>query len=143
MLTPAKGPSSSALSGAVKSMISPIQSPKAKSGAAMASAMALHFAGYELARGSNMALFTSSSLGFGSASGSYYPLAMACASPVSMALLLIYTRMLDRKGPRRALRSTTLLCISALTISGLLLTTMQHNTIWANVKVRSEERRVG
>lgn len=139
MLTPAKGPSSSALSGVAKSMMSPIieSSPKAKSGAAMASAMALHFAGYELARGSNMALFTSTSLGFGSASGSYYPLAMACASPVSMALLLIYTRMLDRKGPRKALRSTTLLCISALTISGILLATMQHNTIWANVKVLS------
>jgi len=99
--------------------------------------MALHFAGYELARGSNMALFTSASLGFGSSSGSYYPLAMACASPLSMVLLLAYTRQLDRKGPRRALRSTTLLCISALTISGIAMATMQHNELWGNIKILS------
>lgn len=84
-----------------------------------------------------MALFTSASLGFGSSSGSYYPLAMACASPLSMFLLLAYTRQLDRKGPRRALRSTTLLCISALTISGIAMTTMQHNELWANIKILS------
>ena len=114
-----------------------LESPKAKSGVAMASAMALHFAGYELARGSNMALFTSSSLGFGSTSGSYYPLAMACASPLSMLLLLTYTRQLDRKGPRRALRSTTLICISALTISGIAMATMQHNQIFASIKILS------
>lgn len=82
-----------------------------------------------------MALFTSASLGFGSSSGSYYPLAMACASPLSMVLLLAYTRQLDRKGPRRALRSTTLLCISALTISGIAMTTMQHNQPWGNIQI--------
>eukprot|EP00577_Skeletonema_sp_RCC1716_P032480 CAMPEP_0113386050 /NCGR_PEP_ID=MMETSP0013_2-20120614/7800_1 /TAXON_ID=2843 ORGANISM="Skeletonema costatum, Strain 1716" /NCGR_SAMPLE_ID=MMETSP0013_2 /ASSEMBLY_ACC=CAM_ASM_000158 /LENGTH=57 /DNA_ID=CAMNT_0000268861 /DNA_START=35 /DNA_END=204 /DNA_ORIENTATION=+ /assembly_acc=CAM_ASM_000158 len=57
MLTPTKGPGSTALSAAARSIMnSPLlESPKAKSGVAMASAMALHFAGYELARGSNMA----------------------------------------------------------------------------------------
>jgi len=84
-----------------------------------------------------MALFTSASLGFGSSSGSYYPLAMACASPLSMVLLLAYTRQLDRKGPRRALRNTTLLCISALTISGIAMATMQRNELWGNIKVLS------
>ncbi|KAK1748059.1 ADP/ATP carrier protein [Skeletonema marinoi] len=139
MLTPTKGPGSTALSAAARSIMnSPLlESPKAKSGVAMASAMALHFAGYELARGSNMALFTSSSLGFGSSSGGYYPLAMACASPLSMFLLLSYTRQLDRKGPRRALRSTTLLCISALTISGIAMATMQHNEVLGNIKILS------
>ncbi|KAL7496264.1 hypothetical protein ACHAWT_004428 [Skeletonema menzelii] len=139
MLTPTKGPSSTALSAAARSIMnSPmLESPKAKSGVAMASAMALHFAGYELARGSNMALFTSASLGFGSSSGSYYPLAMACASPLSMFLLLTYTRQLDRKGPRRALRSTTLLCISALTISGIAMATMQHNELLGNIQILS------
>ena len=67
--------------------------PKAKSGVAMASAMALHFFGYEFARGSNMALFTSSKFGFAN-SGSYYPLAMTCVSPVSMILLLSYGRQI-------------------------------------------------
>lgn len=84
-----------------------------------------------------MALFTSSSLGFGASSGSYYPLAMACASPLSVVLLLAYTRQLDKKGPRRALRSTTLLCISALTLSGIVLAAMQHNHIWANIQIIS------
>ena len=61
--------------------------PKAKSGVAMASAMALHFFGYEFARGSNMALFTSSTFGFAN-SGSYYPLAMTCVSPGKSAFVL-------------------------------------------------------
>ena len=111
--------------------------PKAKSGIAMASSMALHFFGYEFARGSNMALFTSSSLGFGDVSGSYYPLAMTFVSPVSMVLLLAYGRLLDAKGPRRALRSTTFLCISMLSISGLAVSAMQTNETWANIKCLS------
>eukprot|EP00584_Thalassiosira_punctigera_P026219 CAMPEP_0172579962 /NCGR_PEP_ID=MMETSP1067-20121228/139515_1 /TAXON_ID=265564 ORGANISM="Thalassiosira punctigera, Strain Tpunct2005C2" /NCGR_SAMPLE_ID=MMETSP1067 /ASSEMBLY_ACC=CAM_ASM_000444 /LENGTH=527 /DNA_ID=CAMNT_0013372693 /DNA_START=127 /DNA_END=1707 /DNA_ORIENTATION=- len=111
--------------------------PKAKSGAAMASAMALHFFGYEFARGSNMALFTSTTLGFGASSGSYYPLAMTCVSPVSMVLLLAYGRQLDAKGPRKALRNTTFLCITMLALSGMAVTAMQHNEVWANIKFLS------
>jgi ATP/ADP translocase len=103
----------------------------------MASAMAIHFFGYEFARGSNMALFTSETLGFGTASGSYYPLAMTSVSPVSMALLLIYGRQLDTKGPRRALRDTTILCISMLTLSGLAVAAMQYNKRWASIKCLS------
>eukprot|EP00579_Thalassiosira_antarctica_P023280 CAMPEP_0201989418 /NCGR_PEP_ID=MMETSP0904-20121228/92846_1 /ASSEMBLY_ACC=CAM_ASM_000553 /TAXON_ID=420261 /ORGANISM="Thalassiosira antarctica, Strain CCMP982" /LENGTH=491 /DNA_ID=CAMNT_0048543643 /DNA_START=470 /DNA_END=1945 /DNA_ORIENTATION=- len=99
--------------------------------------MALHFFGYEFARGSNMALFTSSTLGFGAGSGSYYPLAMTFVSPVSMMLLLVYGRQLDAKGPRKALRNTTFLCISMLALSGTALAAMQYNEVWANTKFLS------
>lgn len=111
--------------------------PKEKSGLAMASAMALHFFGYEFARGSNMALFTSTSLGFGASSGSYYPLAMTLVSPASMALLLVYGKQLDANGPRMALRNTTCLCIFMLAISGMAVSMMQYNTGWANIKFLS------
>ena len=84
-----------------------------------------------------MALFTSETLGFGSASGSYYPLAMTLVSPVSMALLLIYGRQLDTNGPRRALRNTTILCISMLTLSGVSVAAMQYNKSWASIKCLS------
>ena len=103
----------------------------------MASAMALHFFGYEFARGSNMALFTSNTLGFGSASGSYYPLAMTFVSPAAMALLLVYGKQLDIYGPRKALRNTTCLCIFMLAISGMAISIMQQNTVLANINLIS------
>lgn len=81
-----------------------------------------------------MALFTSQSLGFGSVSGSYYPLAMTFVSPASMVLLLIYGKQLDAKGPRKALRNTTFLCIFMLAMSGVALSIMQHKEAWANMK---------
>jgi len=107
--------------------------PKSKSCIAMSVAMAIHFFGYEFARGSNMALFTSGTLGFGSASGSHYPLAMAFASPASVALFVAYARQLDGGGPRRALRRTTLLCVAALASSGAAVAalTMRRDAAWA------------
>jgi len=84
-----------------------------------------------------MALFTSSTLGFGSVSGSYYPLAMIFVSPVSMVLLLAYGRQLDARGPRRALRNFTFLCISMLALSGTTMATLQYNEAWANIKFLS------
>mmetsp|Transcript_20874 Transcript_20874/g.42737 ORF Transcript_20874/g.42737 Transcript_20874/m.42737 type:complete len:599 (-) Transcript_20874:108-1904(-) len=94
---------------------------KSLSALSMSLAMSLHFFGYEFARGSNMALFTSSTLGFGAASGKYYPLAMACVSPASMALLLGYGRELEKKGPRKALRNTTSFCVGMLLFFGGLV----------------------
>ena len=144
MLTPSAASTSrtnTVLSAAVHKMIPSILStpptPKAKSGMAMASAMALHFFGYEFARGSNMALFTSATMGFGEVSGRYYPLAMTMVSPVSMMLLLAYGRQLDAKGPRRALRNTTCVCISILALCGIAVATLQHNETWANFKLLS------
>ncbi|KAL7469931.1 hypothetical protein ACHAXS_010173 [Conticribra weissflogii] len=94
---------------------------KSLSALSMSLAMSLHFFGYEFARGSNMALFTSSTLGFGAASGKYYPLVMACVSPASMALLLGYGRELKNKGPRKALRNTTGFCVGMLLSFGALV----------------------
>ncbi len=118
-----------------------MKTPESKSCIAMAVAMALHFFGYEFARGSNVALFTSETHGFGSNSGSYYPLAMTFVSPVSVALLLSYGRRLDAWGPRRALRDTTLLCISVLASSGIAVAAMHINGVggggWASTKFLS------
>jgi hypothetical protein len=112
--------------------------PRSKSCAAMAAAMALHFFGYEFARGSNVALFTSGALGFGSDSGSYYPLAMACVGPASVALFLAYSMRLDAGGPRGALRDTTLLCASALASSGAAVAAMQRDAGgWAGARCLS------
>ena len=84
-----------------------------------------------------MALFTSATMGFGEVSGRYYPLAMTMVSPVSMMLLLAYGRQLDAKGPRRALRNTTFVCISILALCGIAVATLQHNETWANFKLLS------
>lgn len=71
-----------------------------------------------------MALFTSNTLGFGGDSASYYTLAMTCVSPVSMVLLLGYGRLLDKKGPKRALLGSTAFCMVLLGLFGLTLSTV-------------------
>jgi MFS family permease len=102
----------------------------------MALAMSLHFFGYEFARGSNMALFTSNALGFGTDSASYYTLAMTCVSPMSMVLLLGYGRLLDSKGPKRALVTSTGFCMGVLALFGVAISTLGRynvslgNTNW-------------
>ena len=113
--------------GAPNSPLAPLMlpNPKGQAGFCMSLAMALHFFGYEFTHGSNMALFTSSTLGFGSTTRKYYPLAMACVSPLSMMLLLGYGRQLEQKGPRKALRNSTLLCILTLGLSGVAVALMQ------------------
>ena len=83
----------------------------------MAIAMALHFGGYEFARSSNLAMFTSPRTGFGSAAA--FPFAMALVSPLSLLLLWGYNRELEENGPRLALKHTTL--FSLLTIGGFAL----------------------
>jgi len=86
----------------------------------MAVAMACHYLSYSLARPTTLALFTSSTVGFAHSPGAF-PLAMACISPTSLLLLFIYTNMLDAKGPRKALRGTTLMCSLVLsTAAGLV-----------------------
>jgi ATP/ADP translocase len=66
-----------------------------------------------------MALFTSSTLGFGVDSASYYTLAMACVSPTSMILLLGYGRLLEGRGPKKALCYSTGVCTAILSICGM------------------------
>ena len=139
MLTPSSaGPSHTAVAAALAVRNSPLATPQSKSCVAMSAAMALHFFGYEFARGSNVALFTSAALGFGSASGSHYPLAMAFVGPASAALFLAYAGQLDAGGPRRALRNTTLLCVAGLASSGAAASAMHRSAGgWAGARCLS------
>ncbi|KAL3788349.1 hypothetical protein ACHAW5_010554 [Stephanodiscus triporus] len=114
-------------------------SSRARATLAMATCMSLHYLAYSLARPATMTLFTSSRLGFGGGGGggstgsgggggggattlaSAYPLAMTFISPASFLLLLWYGSVLERSGPRGALRTTTLGCALALGGCGLLV----------------------
>ena len=80
--------------------------------------MALHFGGYEFARASNLAMFTSKETGFGSRAA--FPLAMALVTPLSLLLLGGYNNQLQEHGPRLALRHTTLFSIFVIGISTVL-----------------------
>jgi ATP/ADP translocase len=84
----------------------------------MALAMALHFGGYEFARSSALALLTSKENGFGG-SAAAFPLAMALVSPFSVILLMLYGNVLDKSGPKVALRQSTLGSILTLLTAGL------------------------
>ena len=69
-----------------------------------------------------MALFTSSSLGFGGDnSAAYYTLAMTCVSPMSMGLLLGYGRLLKDYGPKKTLICSTAFCMGMLALFGGIL----------------------
>lgn len=83
----------------------------------MSLAMAMHFFGYEFARSTALSIFTSDTIGFTSASST--SLAMACVTPFSMLLLMIYSQQLENNGPRVALRNTSVLCSVSLLLSGL------------------------
>lgn len=93
--------------------------PKGKSVLCMAIAMSLHYLSYSIARPSTIALFTSAATGFAGNTAAF-PLAMAFISPTSLILLLIYGKILNKAGPRGAIRQTTLMCASALWISSIL-----------------------
>lgn len=80
--------------------------------------MALHFGGYEFARASNLAMFTSKETGFGSRAA--FPLAMALVTPLSLLLLGGYNNQLQEHGPRLALRHTTLFSIFVIGMSTVL-----------------------
>ena len=80
--------------------------PRALSVLLMTCSTGLHFAAYELARSGTVALFTSSATGFPGPSA--LPFAVGCVSPFSVLLLGGYARILERRGPRAALRATTI-----------------------------------
>lgn len=88
----------------------------------MALASATHFAGYEWARNAVLALFTSNHHGFSSSAA--MPLAVGCISPMSIMLLMLYTRLLKHGGPRYAVRTSTLLCVAVILVGGLALNTV-------------------
>lgn len=92
----------------------------------MASSMACHFGGYEFARSSSLALFTSPITGFKSPAA--FPLAMACVSPLSLLLLWLYGKELHQYGPKIALRKSILgtmaiMSLTAIMMGGIIPTT--------------------
>lgn len=69
--------------------------------------------GYSLARPITVALFTSRATGYPDSPGAF-PFAMAFVSPASLLLLFAYGSILEKRGPRDALRRTTLYCSSVI-----------------------------
>lgn len=87
-------------------------SPRARACILMATAMSLHFGGYEFARSAALALFTSSETGFTHPSA--YPFAIGLVTPTTLSLLYWYGTILKSSGPRKALRRTTSLVLAVL-----------------------------
>ena len=83
--------------------------PRLRSILYMGGAMSLHFGGYEFFRNACLAIFTSSDYGFQSPAA--FPLANGLVSPFSLILLWYYSQQLDQRGPRVALRRTTMLSV--------------------------------
>lgn len=100
----------------------------------MAVAMSLHYLAYSLARPSTIALFTSSQTGF-AGNHAAFPLAMAFISPTSILLLLTYGKILDRSGPRAALRKTTYLCSYTLMSSSAIVYSLSKRKIPLSLKI--------
>ena len=96
--------------------------PRAMSCIYMAIAMAFHFGGYEFARSGALALFTSSKTGFSHPAA--YPFAIGLVTPASFTLLYWYGLLLKAKGPRFALKTTSALSVSILTIGCITLGTL-------------------
>ena len=106
--------------------------PRARAVLCMAVGMALHYLGYSFARPSTIALFTSATTGY-AGSAAAFPLAMAFISPVSLGLLMMYSRALHRYGPRGALTATTFLCSGVLSLSAFLILALEKSgaTLWS------------
>lgn len=91
-------------------------SPRGRAVLFMAIGMALHYFGYSLARPTTIALFTSARSGYGQ-SHSAFPLANAFVSPMSLILLMGYTRVLKAFGPKGALTRTTTFCAAVIALA--------------------------
>ncbi len=91
----------------------------------MATGMALHYLGYSFARAITLALFTSETTGF-PGSNFAFPLANAFVSPMSFVLLTVYGKILDKHGPRGALKRSTLYCASVIMVSSIILEVLKQ-----------------
>lgn len=100
--------------------------PRAKAILYMAVAMSLHYLGYSLARPITISLFTSRDLGYGGYAAAF-PFAMAFVSPMSLALLLWYGRVLDKHGPGGALNRSTWLCATVVSASAVAIRFFQNS----------------
>eukprot|EP00980_Cylindrotheca_fusiformis_P003143 scaffold721_cov131-Cylindrotheca_fusiformis.AAC.33 len=100
--------------------------PEGKSVLCMAIAMSLHYLGYSFARPITVALFTSASTGYPGVPGAY-PFTMAFVSPLSLLLLMGYGRVLEKNGPRVALKRTTFMCSFAIIMAAGLVEATQRS----------------
>lgn len=94
--------------------------PEGKSVLLMAIAMSLHYFGYSLARPTTVSLFTSATTGY-KGSAAAFAFAMAFVSPVSLILLMGYTRVLERTKPKGALMTSTFFCAAVITLGALAI----------------------
>lgn len=101
---------------------------KGKSVLFMAIAMSLHYLGYSFARPITVALFTSASTGYPGIPGAY-PFTMAFVSPLSLILLMGYGRVLERHGPRIALKRTSFLCSLAILFAAGVVEVTQRSDL--------------
>ena len=108
-------------------------SPQTQSILWMTLAMACHYLGYGIARSITVSLFTSAATGYATHTATAVSLAMTLVSPVSIALLLAYTRVLNSYGPPTALRTSTLACaglIGVLAIGLSASSSSPHVRYW-------------
>lgn len=94
-------------------------SPQRRATMYMAASMSCHYGGYEFIRNAGLALFTSPTTGFAHAAA--FPLCYGLTSPISIALLYLYSRRLEQCGPRVTLRTTTAACIGFVVVTAALL----------------------
>jgi hypothetical protein len=92
--------------------------PEAKAAFFTAVAMAFHYWGYSIARPVTVSLFTSTTTGY-KGFGWAFPFAMSFVSPISLVLLMGYSRVLELFGPRGAIRGSTLFCAAVMGLAAI------------------------
>jgi ATP/ADP translocase len=109
--------------------------PRPRAALYMATAMALHFGGYEFVRSGMLALFTSSTVGFSNPGA--FALAMGLVSPFSFLLLMGYGSVLEKRGPRAALTTTTFASFLVFAVTAITLQLLQTTTSTAQSTSRA------
>ena len=104
---------------------SQLQQQRTKAIVSMAISSSLHFAGYEFARSSMMALFTSSKTGF--VNPAALPFNVVCVTPFSYFLLQKYTQRLQKNGPRRTLFYSTIAFAILLGLGAFIIQLLERN----------------
>ena len=112
--------SGGAKTDAVDSSSSSVLTPEGKAVLFMAIGMAFHYFGYSIARSVTVSLFTSETTGYAGNTAAF-PFAMGFISPRSLLLLVGYTGVLERHGPRSALVQSSLFCAAVLSACALAI----------------------
>lgn len=99
--------------------------PQGRSVLYMAIAMACHYLGYSLARPITVALFTSASTGYKGFAAAF-PFAMAFVSPTALLILMGYSNVLEKHGPRGALIRSTVFCSVIVTLAAIAISVFEQ-----------------